>query len=76
MRPFAGGTKVRFAGVEAEFRVEHRLTNTDPNIIGLVLALGHEGLLGRDERRARREEERAAHRVRTHALRRELSSRQ
>ena len=65
MRPVARGTEVRFAAVEAD--VEHRLTNTGPDVVGLVLALGHERLLGRGERRARREEEGAAHRPLTHA---------
>ena len=65
MRAFARGTEVLLTSIEADG--EHRLTNTGPNIIRLVLALGHERLLGRGERRARREEEGAAHRPLTHA---------
>ena len=73
MNPVTRGTEVLLTSIETDG--EHGLAHAGPDIIGLVLALGHEGLLGRDERRARREEERAAHRVRTHALRRELSLR-
>ena len=70
MNPVARGTEVLLTSIETDG--EHGLAHAGPDIIGLVLALGHEGLLGRGEAH---EEERAAHRPLTHALRRELSSR-
>ena len=57
MRPVARGTEVLLTRIETDR--EHRLTNTGPDVVGLVLALGHEGLLGGGERR---EDEDAAHR--------------
>ena len=71
MGPFARRAEVLFAGVETD--PQHPRTHCAPNIIGLVLALGHERLLGCCQSHARREDEGAAHRARTHALRRELS---
>ena len=58
MRPVARGTEVLLTSVETDG--EHRLTDTGPNIIRLVLALGHERLLGCCQSHARREEEDAA----------------
>ena len=72
MRPVARRTEVLLTSIKIDG--EHGLAHAGPDIIGLILALGHERLLGGGERRAR-EEERAAHRPLTHALRRELSSR-
>ena len=64
MNPVARGTEVLLTSIETDG--EHGLAHAGPDIIGLVLALGHEGLLGRGERRAREDED-AAHRALAHA---------
>ena len=58
MRPFARGAEVLLTSIKPDG--EHRLTNTGPDVVGLVLALGHERLLGCCQSHARREEEGAA----------------
>ena len=65
MGPFARRAEVLFAGVETD--PQHPRTHCAPNIIGLVLALGHERLLGCCQSYARREDEGAEHRPLTHA---------
>ena len=65
MRPVARGAEVLLTSIEADG--EHRLTNTSPDVVGLVLALGHERLLGCCQSYARREDEGAEHRPLTHA---------
>jgi len=54
MRPVARRTEVLLTSIKPDG--EHGLTNTGPNIVGLVLALGHERLLGCCQSHARREE--------------------
>ena len=51
MNPVTRGTEVLLTSIETNG--EHGLADAGANIVGLVLALGHEGLLGRGERRAR-----------------------
>jgi hypothetical protein len=65
VRPVARGAEVLLTSIEADG--EHRLTNTSPDVVGLVLALGHERLLGCCQSYARREDEGAEHRPLTHA---------
>ena len=62
MRPFARGTEVLLTSIKPDG--EHGLAHAGANIIGLVLALGHEGLLGCCQSHARREEEEDAARHR------------
>ena len=64
MNPATRGTEVLLAAIETD--AEHPRTHGGPCIMWpLVLALGHEGLLGRGERRAREEEHSARHRALT-----------
>ena len=55
MNPVTRGTEVLLTSIETDG--EHGLAHTGPNIIGLVLALGHERLLGCCQSHARRREE-------------------
>ena len=65
MRPVARGTEVLLTSVKPDG--EHGLAHAGPNVVGLVLALGHERLLGCCQSYARREDEGAEHRPLTHA---------
>ena len=67
MRPVARRAEVLLTSIKPDG--EHGLTNTGPDVVGLVLALGHERLLGGGERRAREDEDAdaARHRALTHA---------
>ena len=65
MNPVTRGTEVLLTSIKPDG--EHGLAHAGPDIVGLVLALGHERLLGCCQSRARREEERAAHRALAHA---------
>ena len=58
MGPFARRAEVLLTSIKPDG--EHRLTNTGPDVVGLVLALGHERLLGCCQSHARREDEGAA----------------
>ncbi len=70
MGPFARRAEVLLTSIETDG--EHPRTHGGPCVMWpLVLALGHERLLGRGE--AHEDEHSARHRALTHALRRELS---
>ena len=58
MNPVTRGTEVLLTSIETDG--EHGLTHAGPNVVGLVLALGHERLLGCCQSHARREDEGAA----------------
>ena len=64
MRPLARRAEVLLTSIKPDG--EHGLTNTSPDVVGLVLALGHERLLGCCQSRAREEDD-AAHRALAHA---------
>ena len=64
MNPVTRGTEILLTSIETDG--EHGLAHAGPDIIGLVLALGHERLLGCCQSRAREEDD-AAHRALAHA---------